>query len=445
VTIELADAPFVGLDDSLPLLGAAVSPLAGIVARVTQSTNAPDESRLVHVACRLASGRRTIGAETVEYGGGVSTSARRARAAAIGEAVERYSGAYVPVQRLVRATAAELGDATPPPERYALFHPRQHESPGFPFVPFTRETKLHFVAGRSLSDGSPVFLPAQLVYLRPPDPAWAAIGYPTSNGLACGASLEEALLAALLEVVERDAVMLAWNNRLSLPLLDWSDDPPLRRLERRFFAPSGVSYSVLDGSVFLGVPVAIAVVHGTPGERAALAVGAGCGATVATAWLKALSEAFGVLRWLRRHTLADPERRVVDPFRVTTFDDHMLFYASHEHARLASFLDASPHRTRTRDVQPVEGETPKRRIAEVLERLAARDVTAYGVDVTAPDVRSLGLRVARVVAPELCALDVAHSARYLGGRRLYTAALEAGLSSEALHPAAVNPHPHPFP
>ena len=72
-------------------------------------------------------------------------------------------------------------------------------------------------------------------------------------------------------------------------------------------------------------------------------------------------------------------------------------------------------------------------------------MSAYAVDVTSPDVESLGLRVVRVVAPELCALDVAHSARFLGCPRLYTAAFEAGLAPRVLEPADLNDDPHPFP
>jgi ribosomal protein S12 methylthiotransferase accessory factor len=442
---ELADVAFTPLAESLDRLEDAVSPLVGIVSRVTSSTYSPEESGLAHVACRVASGLRTIGVRTVEYGGGLSATADSARAAAIGEAVERYCGAFVPRERLRLTSVAELGHDAVAPERFALFHPRQLAAPGFPFVPFTRASRLHFVEGRSLPDWRAAWLPAQLVYLTSPDPPGQAIGYPTSNGLACGATFGEAVLAGLLEVVERDAVMLAWNNRLSLPLLDWGDDPELRALDERLFATSGLRYAVLDGSVFLDVPVAIGIVHGPPDERAALAVGAGSAATIATAWRKALSEAFGVFRWLRKRAVAEPEQRVDDPLEIATFDDHMLFYAAHRRAQQAAFFDASRGRTPTGAVEPLRESTPTRQIEEVMERLAARGVTAYAVDVTTPDVEELGLRVARVVAPELCALDVAHSARYLGGRRLYRAAFEAGLLPAPLEPADLNPLPHPFP
>jgi ribosomal protein S12 methylthiotransferase accessory factor len=72
-------------------------------------------------------------------------------------------------------------------------------------------------------------------------------------------------------------------------------------------------------------------------------------------------------------------------------------------------------------------------------------VSAYATDVTTPEIRELGLHVARVVAPELCPLDVVHLARFLGGRRLYHAAHESGLARAALAPSDLNPLPHPFP
>ena len=51
----------------------------------------------------------------------------------------------------------------------------------------------------------------------------------------------------------------------------------------------------------------------------------------------------------------------------------------------------------------------------------------------------------KVLAPELCALDVLHGARFLGGRRLYHAACDAGLRARPLAEREVNPDPHPFP
>jgi ribosomal protein S12 methylthiotransferase accessory factor len=81
----------------------------------------------------------------------------------------------------------------------------------------------------------------------------------------------------------------------------------------------------------------------------------------------------------------------------------------------------------------------------VAARLESRGVSAYAADVTSPDVLDGGLRVVHVVAPELCALDVVEGARFLGGRRMYEAAFDAGLAPRPLEPSDLNPDPHPFP
>ena len=88
-----------------------------------------------------------------------------------------------------------------------------------------------------------------------------------------------------------------------------------------------------------------------------------------------------------------------------------------------------------------------------VERFRAEGATAISwdigetpaVDVTSPDVAELGLVVTKVVAPELCALDVVHGARFLGGRRLYEAAAALGLRAGVVDGDDINPDPHPFP
>jgi ribosomal protein S12 methylthiotransferase accessory factor len=443
VNALLADDPFTSVAAALERLEEAVSPLAGIVTRTISATHTTDEASLPNCGAQLCSARRTLGAPTVEWGSGAHPDPARARAAAIGEALERYSAMFVPRELVQITTARELKGKAVPPSRFALFHPTQLAMPRFPCDPFTEDTRTAFVEGVSLTDGEPVYLPAELVYLARPASRLRPIAYSTTSGLACAPTPVEAALAAALELVERDAVMLAWKCRLSLPLLDWSNDAGLVSLDRRFFCRSRLRFAVLDGSRFLDVPVAIAVVHGTPGSGAALAMGAGSAATIGEAWLKALAEGFGVYRWLRTQSADTPAPS--EPDAVESFDGHMRYFAADERAALAAFLDVSEERTATQDVRPLEGGRPRQQLDTLLRRLGAHGITAYAVDVTSPDVRSLGLAVVRVVVPELCALEASHRARFLGGRRLYTAAYEAGLLPAPLDVSELNALPHPFP
>jgi len=217
------------------------------------------------------------------------------------------------------------------------------------------------------------------------------------------------------------------------------------RIDERYFAPSGLRYSAVDLSVFFDVPTVLGVAHGAPGALGALGVGAASAPRVEIAWRKALSEAFSVQRWVRDRALEEPERLGRPAATIDSFDDHTLYYAEEARAGRAAFLDSSPDRREVGTVERLEGEDVLTQIEALCRRLAEHGVSAYAVDVTSPDVAVAGLRVVHVVAPELCQLDVVEGARFLGGRRLYQAAFQAGLVARPLSAGDLNPDPHPFP
>lgn len=436
------------VDESLRRLETLVSKQTGIVRSLQRFLAATDDAPLVSVACELADARDLIGVDVDARAIAWAPTRRAATAAAIGEAAERYSASWLPEARLSLASAAELGAGAVDPERFALFGPEQYGSPGFACRPFTRETRVRWVRGVSLPEGAPVLLPAQLVYLTavPPAAGETLVGYATSSGLACGPTLEEALAGALLEVVERDAFMLTWHARLSLPVFDLAGEPRLERFLERYVRPTGLRVSAVDLSVFHDIPTALALVRGDREDDVALTVGAAAATRASDACVKALGEAFACRAWARLLLASDPKRRFEPDFAdVADFEDHVHLYAMHEHAGKAGFLDRSRERRRPGDVTWLPGRTAAARIEAVTERLGRAGLTAYAVDVTAPDVRQAGLHVVRVLVPELCQLDLFHRGRFLGGRRLYEAAWRLGLRDRPLASHEVNPDPHPFP
>jgi len=406
-------------------LESLVSPYVGVVRGVQEVLAGPQDVRLATMWC-----------ETAHHGfqhtgGGSGTTAREARARAIGEAVERYSACFADPDRLVVATARELGPTAVDPARFALFSATQYERPGFPYVPLTPDTELAWIDARSLPDGEPAWLPAQLVHLAPvrDEPP---ICRATSSGLACHTSSETAILTALLELLERDAFMITWNARLSWPRLEWAGNTVIEEFARTRLHPTGVHVHAIDLSAVWEVPCVLGVARSTVPDDAPVGVGAAAAATVERAVAKALDEAVRVRSWA--HAL----RRlgVPAPAEIHDFDDHIRFYAEPRNASRTHFLDASPARRNVRDVPTLEHP----HIDVLCARLARRSASAYAVDVTSPDVRDAGLTVMRVVAPELCPLDVEHDARLLGCRRLYDEPVRLGFGKRG-----VNPDPHPFP
>jgi ribosomal protein S12 methylthiotransferase accessory factor len=420
-------------------LESLVSPYVGVVRGVQEVPAGPQDVRLHTMWCETAYSPLAYG------GGGSGVSATAARAAAIGEAVERYSASVADPERLVVATARELGPGAVDPARFALYSNRQYATPGFPYVRFDRDTRLAWVEGKALPGVEPAWLPAQLVHLVS-DRDEPRICRATSSGLACHRTPAEATLAALLELLERDAFMLTWKARLSWPLLGWRGNERLVDWEHRFLRPTGLRVRAVDMSPVWDVPCCAAVVRSTVPGGAPLGVGAAAGVTVERAVTKALDEATRVRTWAQALRGFDPDGSTTPvPAAIRDFDDHIRFYADPRNAHRAGFLDASTERRDVDRIRRLRGDTPEERVEKICGRLARRFASAYAVDVTSPDVRVAGLTVIRAVAPELCALDVEHEACLHGGARLYEEPVRLGLRPRRLTEDDLNADPHPFP
>jgi ribosomal protein S12 methylthiotransferase accessory factor len=424
------------LEVSLPRLMTLVSPYVGVVAAVNDLLVTPGDARQF-----LA-----VSGGDVASGSAVGFDRDAALAAAVGEAVERYSAGHLP-ESLPLRTARQFAGLAVDPSEFALFHPAQYKAEGFIFRPFTEDSVVRWTEGFSLDDGAPAYLPAQACLMLDEIPAdEEPVTYPTSSGLALAPTLEEAILGGLLEVAERDAFMLTWHNCLSLPLLDWGSEPAMLADEARYFAPSGLDYAVVDLSAILGIPTVLALVIGDDEDPVPIALGAASAATIEAAWRKGLSEAFHTRSWLVRERLRRPLSDIPsDPTELHDFDDHVLLYCDPAWASKASFLYASEERRDVREVPALEGESVLDQMRSVLARLRAQGATAYGVDLTSPDIEAAGFRVAKVVSPQLCSLYVEGNGRFLGGDRLYQAPCELGLLDSPLSFEALNPFPHPFP
>jgi ribosomal protein S12 methylthiotransferase accessory factor len=218
-----------------PRLRRAVSSYTGIVRVLDECLATSAEPRLFRATCDVRGGAELLGSPLRHCAGigGAGLTRAEAAAAAIGEALERYSASYVPQERLVVDTARGLGAAAVAPERFALFAERQYGTPGFPFRRFTAATRVAWIDAVALPRGDPAWLPAELVFLGDATIGERPIGYATSSGAACGETRAATFERGLCELLERDAFMITWAARVSLPLLDWSEAPRLAELDRR--------------------------------------------------------------------------------------------------------------------------------------------------------------------------------------------------------------------
>jgi ribosomal protein S12 methylthiotransferase accessory factor YcaO len=131
----------------------------------------------------------------------------QALASACMEFVERLAARLSPRDVLAKASYAEVETEARDPLLFCL-SPEGGFDPG---------RTIEWCWGYSLTRAEPVLVPANLVFFPYGSECEdMAIAWTDSNGLASGNNLEEAILHAVLEVVERDAIIIAEYNRLPL-------------------------------------------------------------------------------------------------------------------------------------------------------------------------------------------------------------------------------------
>ncbi|MCO1574612.1 YcaO-like family protein [Crossiella sp. SN42] len=435
--------------ESERVMSAFLSPAVGIVRRLYERMHDMDELYAFSTGGEACDARMLVGTMTNRSNGGCGTSRLSARLGAIGETVERYSGAWVPFEQLRHGSYRELtarGLVCVSPAEFTPFADWQYAREGAPFVPFGEDTPLPWAEGRRLADGALVQVPAQLVYLRADLMDVNPVGYPTSNGLAYGSTVDEALVSGILELVERDAVMITWYQRLSMPLVAVESDPDLAEFFHRHVRPAGIEVSAVDLSTVSGVPTVLAVVRNRSSPLAPLGLGAAAGATPLRAVTKAVCEAVSTRGWV---VFKQRDGQVVDPHgdfdeTVRTFDDHISLYAHPTHIPATEFLDGSRRRSDLADLPALPDDTPGVLRDALVDRLRRQGVDLIAVNVTSPDVAEAGGHVVKVFSPQLQPLDCGYRRRFLGTRRLRELPVRLGLRTPA-QAAELNPLPHPFP
>lgn len=374
-----------------------------------------------------------------------------ARRAAIGEAVERYCGNYVPAG-LRRATPAAVraeGRRLLGPEDLRFFQPWQHETPGFAFRPFGEDLEIAWRTGRSVS--GPVEVPASWAHLnwrsgtgaRRHDPALHHLNY---AGIATGIGVEDAVRRGLLELVERDALCLWWHLDLPARRIDAAQVPGLPRI----FEGSRLEVHLVSLPTPFGVPVVAALVRDR--ERGIAAGGFAAKADPAETARKAVLEALHT--WVFSQGLLDADgyvRRAMDA-GVLVPD----LYLPHRDDR--AYLDLAGARcSRVRDLGAQAQLWLDPRVQErLLHRFtdpgpdialaelphAPHDLRAHldaqghevvHVDLTTSDVALTPLRVVRVCARGLVP-NAPAAFPYFGLPRWDTVARESGVAARADDP-----------
>lgn len=370
--------------------------------------------------------------------------AAAAEVVALVEGLERvFALSNRPVHRLVNAPYAGVADQALDPRRIASYDGAQYDGPDFPLRRFDPNAPIDWIWGLDLATDSPILVACDLVFAGA---RTSALYRANSNGAACHSSLRQAIVNGMCEVVERDALMATWLNRLSLPRIVFGSDAPDPWGLRETLARLDFRLDCVDLTNDLGIPVMLAVLR--DGRNPDFMLVNMVAAVDPTALLRKLHRELAQFLHpylVDRDAFVNACTRDEDPLRVRDFPDHVAYYQSAPRHRHADFLTASSatrsFSTPAADPVPLDAGAT---LQQLLERLSAKGYPVIVVDCTPPLLRDLGLHAVKVLIPGLQPLNGGHALRPLGGERLLTFAQCLGKSAHRCTPAELNPWPHPF-
>jgi ribosomal protein S12 methylthiotransferase accessory factor len=368
-----------------------------------------------------------------------------ATASALGEAIEHYCASHPDLAAARRAAFSALSGSAVSPADCVLYSESQYRRPGWPYARFDPEVPIAWTAMRELAGGETVWAASSLVYLSWPAAAAEVFCPATSNGLAAGPDLPSAIFAGLCELIERDAFLITWMNRLPAPELDWSGAGGVEDSILRHYARFGIEVRVFALPSEMAVPVMMAVAGDRSGNGPAAVVGLGCHPRPRTALRKALFELCQVRpgethRFLRNR--AHERLRAYEDVRH--LEDHSAFLSAPQRRGEFAFLfdnGASVHLTELPDAG---GATPEEDLARIGDALAAAGCRALYAELTTPDVADYGFRVVRTLAPGLQPMHFGYGEERLGSRRLFETPALLGYRAGPASEADLNPCPHPL-
>jgi ribosomal protein S12 methylthiotransferase accessory factor len=374
---------------------------------------------------------------------GKGTTRAQAWASCLGEALERYSGAWWRADEATFCRRSDLPGRSVDPMDLVLYRPEQYEH--LPYAPYDEQTELRWVRGRSLVHHDDVWMPAIAVFMEYQVASEGEFLFPvTSNGLAAGATLADAVLAALYEVLERDAFLIAWLGRLPGRQLEPLEhpDPDIRRLALAY-RRRGVELALYELPTDHAVAVVAAVAFqagGYGGPCATVGLGASLDLTAAgrAAALEVAQVRPGFRARTRTHDASRIAELVADPARTRTLHDHALLYADPSMRSAFRFLEGE----RGRWPQPRPASTGDA-LAELLTSLGSDGQDVLYFNLTPPDLEPLRVFTARAIVPGFQPIWFGRGERRLGGRRLYELPHRLGLRDAPMDVASLNPLPHP--
>ncbi len=339
--------------------------------------------------------------------GSISFDENCAIMGALGESLERYAGAVCNFE-LKKYDELDKEKVLVSNE-FSLFSDYQYNNDNFPFKKCSPQQQ-YYGKVYSLYNNETFYIPQELIGLgskndNPYIPS-------TSTGLAAHTNKYSALLAALLEVLERDALTVYWLNSLGGREIQL-DDKYLKDVMEK----NGEVFCFDITQDWNPFPVVIVCGYLLSENKKRISMGVAC----RESYEKAIEKAY--LEWIQGCVFAGyydenhPNLNLDNISDITSFDLHAVYYTKYPEKwhKCPLILKRKKYNYKEKN-NNLDNASSETKLSFLLKKLNSVNIRLFYKDITTVDVRDVGLTVVRVISPDLSLIHGDENLLFLGGR-----------------------------
>jgi ribosomal protein S12 methylthiotransferase accessory factor len=370
----------------------------GIIEHVTRAPFFNDEPKFpLYVAKVRDISKLTDGRNPDATLSGLGITDERAKIKAIGEAIERYSLSLYRKKQLIFDSFKNLSCAVNPLD-FSCFTKEVLKNGDYSFCKINSNTKFYWVGGESLINNKQVLLPAQVIYVPYKYENEKIIRFPVSTGAACGTSLYFAIYRGLCEIIERDAFMIYYLNKLKPHRIDLNsiENYNIRKMINtfeRYRLEVHCFYLKTD----LNIYTFLTVIVDKTGIGPSVSLGLKCSFDAESALLGSLEEAQQSRPWLRNYV--SRKKYIKRPIIIKDILDRALYWYPIKMIKNLKFLLSSKNFISFDTFKLSVNE--KEYIEKLIKELKNRNIRVFFADITTDKIKSAGFTIVKVLSPEM--------------------------------------------
>ncbi len=356
----------------------------------------------------------------VSSGGlGVNENKQIAMISCLAEALERYCMSYIPKEEIIVGKKQELNSENTFDD-FSTYSEKQYQENNCFLNP--NADKIEWVKIYNINNKNFKYWPASLIYL--PFDLNKVVAETTSTGMAAGFTIKECIQSGLMELIERDALMINFMQRLNPPEININT---IKGINENLVKLIQNDYSIKVYKLYsdIKVPIYLSIIFKKEKNKIHYGIGASANLNSDYAINKSLKEC--LFTYFYSLNIMNAQKRNVN--NIKTLYEHFLYYQGENFNKL--LFDSEIIKYKKEIVS----------FNEVVKSLQKNDIDIFYKELTTNDIKETGIKVVKVVAPSLIDLNKSHIYPRLGAKRFFEVPKKLNLKySENLTDL-----PHPFP